>query len=73
LETKKTSLLLLFLFGELIFLFNLGQRDLWEPDETRYAVVLREMIDNGDWIVPHLNGAIYALPPCFHPPPGQGL
>ena len=65
-ETKKTSLLLLFLFAGTIFLFNLGQRDLWEPDETRYAVVAREMRDSGDWIVPHLNGEIYAeKPPLF--------
>ena len=52
--------------GILIFLFNLGGRDLWEPDETRYAVVAREMRETGDWIIPHLNRAIYAeKPPLF--------
>jgi 4-amino-4-deoxy-L-arabinose transferase-like glycosyltransferase len=66
LETRRTFLLLLLLVGGAIFLFNLGQRDLWEPDETRYAVVAREMRDSGNWIVPHLNGAIYAeKPPLF--------
>lgn len=65
-ETKRVFLLLLLLFGGVIFLFNLGQRDLWEPDETRYAVVAREMRESGNWIVPHLNGANYAeKPPLF--------
>jgi 4-amino-4-deoxy-L-arabinose transferase-like glycosyltransferase len=52
--------------GVLIFLFNLGGRDLWEPDETRYAVIAREMVQSGNWILPHLNGEIYAeKPPLF--------
>ena len=52
--------------GLLIFFFNLGGRDLWDPDETRYAVVAREMRETGQWILPHLNGAIYAeKPPLF--------
>jgi 4-amino-4-deoxy-L-arabinose transferase-like glycosyltransferase len=52
--------------GLLIFFFNLGGRDLWDPDETRYAVVAREMRETGQWILPRLNGAIYAeKPPLF--------
>lgn len=52
--------------GSFVFLFRLGARDLWEPDETRYAIVAREMRQSGDWILPHLNGAIYAeKPPLF--------
>ncbi len=56
----------LFFIGVAIFLSNLGGRDLWEPDETRYAVVAREMRESGNWILPHLNGRIYAdKPPLF--------
>ena len=54
------------IIGGFIFLFNLGGRDLWEPDETRYAVIAREMKDSGNWIIPHLNREIYAeKPPLF--------
>jgi 4-amino-4-deoxy-L-arabinose transferase-like glycosyltransferase len=65
LETKTRYLLLILLIGGLLFLFNLGGRDLWEPDETRYAVIAREMVQSGDWILPHLNGQIYSEKPAF--------
>jgi 4-amino-4-deoxy-L-arabinose transferase-like glycosyltransferase len=41
-------------------------RDLWPPDEPRYAQVAREMAETGQWIVPHLNYETYAhKPPLF--------
>ncbi|HEX5136014.1 MAG TPA: glycosyltransferase family 39 protein [Planctomycetota bacterium] len=52
--------------GALTFLPSLPLRDLWNPDEPRYAEVAREMRETGEWLVPHLNGAIYAeKPPLF--------
>lgn len=38
----------------LTFLFLLGGRSLNEPDEGRYATIAQEMIQRGDWLVPHL-------------------
>jgi len=65
-DRRQVYFFIIFGIGILLFLFNLGGRDLWEPDETRYAVVAREMRETGDWIIPHLNGAIYPeKPPLF--------
>jgi len=65
-EAKTRYLILLLIVGGIIFLFNIGGRDLWEPDETRYAAIAREMRWSGNWILPHLNGQIYAeKPPLF--------
>jgi 4-amino-4-deoxy-L-arabinose transferase-like glycosyltransferase len=57
---------LLFLFGLALFLPALGTRDLWNPDEPRYAQVAREMSATGEYLVPRLNGGVYMeKPPLF--------
>jgi 4-amino-4-deoxy-L-arabinose transferase-like glycosyltransferase len=50
----------------IIYFINLGQWDLRNPDEPRYAQVAREMVRGGDWILMHFNGATYPdKPPLF--------
>lgn len=38
-------------------------RELWAPDEARFAYVSQEMRDEGQWLVPHRNGEYYAHKP----------
>lgn len=65
-NSKKVFYIILLTVGGFVFFFNLGGRDLWDPDETRYAVIAREMRETGNWILPYLNGKIYAeKPPLF--------
>jgi 4-amino-4-deoxy-L-arabinose transferase-like glycosyltransferase len=39
------------------------RRDVWEPDEARFAYVAREMAQDGHWLVPHRHGEYYAHKP----------
>jgi 4-amino-4-deoxy-L-arabinose transferase-like glycosyltransferase len=46
------------------FFLLLGSRALNEPDEGRYSEIAREMIETGDWLVPHF----WYLPHLDKPP-----
>jgi 4-amino-4-deoxy-L-arabinose transferase-like glycosyltransferase len=57
------DLALLALLGAVLFLPGLGARDLWNPDEARYAEVAREMRQLDSWALPYLNGEVYTQKP----------
>ncbi|HKI65398.1 MAG TPA: glycosyltransferase family 39 protein [Burkholderiales bacterium] len=62
-KTTTIAFLLVFSFA---WFANLGQRDLFNTDEGRYAEISREMVASGDWLTPRLNGLKY-----FEKPPLQ--
>lgn len=53
----------LFLLAALLWGGEYLRRDLWEPDEARYAYVAREMAQDGHWLVPFRSGEYYAHKP----------
>jgi 4-amino-4-deoxy-L-arabinose transferase-like glycosyltransferase len=45
---------------------GLGLRDPWPADEPRFALVARDMLRSGDWLIPRVGGDPYAdKPPLF--------
>ncbi len=45
---------------------TLPGRDLWAPNEPGFAEIAREMVERGDYLVPHLNGVVYPdKPPLY--------
>ncbi|CAN5395406.1 glycosyltransferase family 39 protein [soil metagenome] len=56
-----------FFFALGIFLIGNQSHSFWDRDEPRYAEATREMLDSGDWIIPHFNGEIrYDKPPLSY-------
>ncbi|MDQ3828124.1 MAG: glycosyltransferase family 39 protein [Candidatus Tectomicrobia bacterium] len=58
---------LLVMLGLPTFLLGLGSPALYDPHESLYAEIAREMVLSGDWLTPHLNGTRYLdKPPLFY-------
>ena len=58
--------LALAVFTVLLFLPGLGARDFWAPGEPIYGEVIRVMYEKNDWLVPMLNGQLYADKPVLY-------
>jgi 4-amino-4-deoxy-L-arabinose transferase-like glycosyltransferase len=49
-----------------LFFHKLGARDIWEPNEDEYVQVNLEMVLDGHWIYPTVNGQPFSIkPPLF--------
>jgi 4-amino-4-deoxy-L-arabinose transferase-like glycosyltransferase len=46
-----------------LWLATLSARPLFNTDEGRYAEIPREMLADGDWVIPHLDGVAYIEKP----------
>ncbi len=65
-RSPRTDLLWLFALALLLIGTGIGLRDPWPPDEPRFALVARDMVATGDWLLPRVAGEAYAdKPPLF--------
>lgn len=56
----------LLLVGLVLFSAGLGLRDPWPADEPRFALIARDMVRSGQWLIPHIGGEPYSdKPPLF--------
>ncbi len=62
-RTAPWSLLKLLLLASLLWGAEYVRRDLWEPDEARFALVSQEMRAGSHWLVPHRQGEFYSHKP----------
>ncbi len=60
------SSVVLGLFAFLLLFLNLGNYPLIDVDETRYVGISFEMLKNGDWITPILNGVPFLEKPPLY-------
>ncbi|AMJ87371.1 MULTISPECIES: ArnT family glycosyltransferase [Alteromonas] len=56
----------LFVVATIIIFSGIGLRDAWPPDEPRFALVAKEMVTSGQWLIPMRGGELYPdKPPVF--------
>ncbi len=66
LSVNKHPLIILILLWFLFIALPIGNRGLWAPDEPRYLQVAWEMSQSKSYLIPVMNGEIYAeKPPLF--------
>jgi len=66
LSVNKYPLIILILLWFLFIALPIGNRGLWAPDEPRYLQVAWEMSQSKSYLIPVMNGEIYAeKPPLF--------
>jgi 4-amino-4-deoxy-L-arabinose transferase-like glycosyltransferase len=67
LEPCRISSLLMLLLLPAVLLYPCLAFHLFEPDESRYAEIPREMLQRGDWVVPYLQSEPYLdKPPLLY-------
>ncbi len=64
-ESTRKQLIWMTLIAVLVLGSSLGLRDLWSPDEPRYAEIAREMLEKNSFFLPYLNYEVY-----YNKPPG---
>jgi dolichol-phosphate mannosyltransferase len=61
-----TAAVLPVVLASALFLPAIGQRSIYHPDEARYAVLAKTMLETGDWLVPQINQELhFEKPPLF--------
>ena len=64
--SRRRDLWLLFAFALVMLGAGIGLRDPWPADEPRFALVAKQMVDSGQYLIPHRGIELYSdKPPTF--------
>lgn len=66
LRNERVALVLILVGAAVLFLAGLGQSTLWDQDEAKYTQIAREILQTGDPITLHVNGAPWFVHPPFY-------
>lgn len=65
-EALRSPVVWLFVAAAVILAAGMGLRDPWPPDEPRFALIAKDMVQAGDWLIPRVGGVLYPdKPPLF--------
>ncbi len=65
-EAVRLDILWLLGLGLVLIGAGMGLRDPWPADEPRFALIARDMVATGQWLIPQVGGDLYAdKPPLF--------
>ena len=62
----RRDLVVVGLAAAILFLTALGARDLWNPNEPTYGRGVAEMAESGTWLMPTVNGLVFAEKPILY-------
>ncbi len=65
LGSMRWRMTLLVLAAACLYLVGNDKINLWDRDEPRYAQTSRQMLQSGDWVVPHFLGEVRTAKPVF--------
>jgi 4-amino-4-deoxy-L-arabinose transferase-like glycosyltransferase len=64
--TQRAQFLCLFVVATVVLAAGLGLRDPWPPDEPRFALIAKDMVESDEWLIPRVGGVLYPdKPPLF--------
>jgi 4-amino-4-deoxy-L-arabinose transferase-like glycosyltransferase len=64
--TERQQFWLFFAIALVILAAGIGLRDPWPADEPRFTLVAKQMIESGNWLIPHRGSELYSdKPPMF--------
>ena len=62
----RRAFFLLILATATVLVAGLGLRDPWPADEPRFALIARDMVEGGNWLLPNVGGVLYPDKPPMH-------